>query len=333
MENASIRLEFIESSIKNYKQNLCHIFPIPDLDNLLNLYTHKIDDARLQQLPFVIALSVMISLDKSLKELSSQSHAGNHIEQLDCWMTNTRIKIELSTPTLPVVRALLLAALCYEYNGSTTIASDCFTEATNIFNGTLCALGGLDGLQDRLPADEFCDLILTSWDFSNFQFPIFTGRRPNLLPLVHLNLGIVQEKYGRQAVEILLKKWSWIDLKVQISNLPDPPAASGPLLAMLRSFEALKPTHPAPKEVIYPTAYLEYVHYYAYVYYKAVSIYHTLSHEAQQEVCPKLLQCAQSYKEFLQKVEEHLGTVQSLERKRLILLLGFDELQLTKASD
>ncbi|KPA38946.1 hypothetical protein FLAG1_08215 [Fusarium langsethiae] len=204
----------------------------------------------------------MVPMDRSLRELSSQSHAGTYIEQLIRWMSDARDEIEISTPTLPLVRALLLAALCYQYDDSITLASDCFEKAKAMFDKILFFLGGLDGLEERLPDDDFCDLALASWGFFKydqfFAFLDLTDRSPVLVPLVRLNLGLVQEKYGRQAEEILFKKQSCINFKAQASNLQCSSVAFEPLLAMLRAFKALQiPTDLISGEVTYPIAYFQ----------------------------------------------------------------------------
>lgn len=134
MRKGPFQNKFIETSINHYRQKLCHIFPIPDLDCLIDFYTDSINDTRVLQLPFIIALGIMVPMDRPLRELSSQSHAGTHIEQLICWMSDAREEIETSTPTLPLVRALLLAALCYQYDHSIEVASGCFEKAKAMFD-------------------------------------------------------------------------------------------------------------------------------------------------------------------------------------------------------
>jgi hypothetical protein len=129
--------KFMAAQVENYREKLWHIFPIPDLNCLVDFYTYSVNDTRVLQLPFVVALGIMVSMDEPLGVLSSQSHAGEGIEELFCWMSDTRDEIEISTSTLPLVRASLLAALCYQYDGSIEIASDCFVKAKAKFDDIL----------------------------------------------------------------------------------------------------------------------------------------------------------------------------------------------------
>ena len=137
MRKGPFETKFMEAQIENYREKLWHIFPIPDLNCLVDFYTHSANDARVLQLPFIVALGIMIPMDKTLGVLSSQTHSGEDLEELFRWMSDTRDEIESSTSTLPMVRALLLAALCYQYDGSIERASDCFEKAKAKFNDIL----------------------------------------------------------------------------------------------------------------------------------------------------------------------------------------------------
>lgn len=138
---------------------------------------------------------------------------------------------------------------------------------------------------------------------------------------MHLNLGMVQERYGRQAGEVLLKRQSWINFKNQASDLQCSSVASEPLLAMLRSFKALEvPANLTSGEASYPIAYFECVHCCAYIYRQAVSIYQSLPYDAQQDLCLELSQCAENYRDLVRRAREQWETLRNLERSRLMVL-------------
>lgn len=152
----------------------------------------------------------------------------------------------------------------------------------------------------------------------SFMFLDLTDSSPVLIPLVRLNLGLVQEKYGRKAEELLLKKQSCINFKAQASNLQCSSVSFEPLLAMLRAFKSLQiPTDLISGEVTYPIAYFQCVHCYAYIYYQTVSMCRSLPYEAPQDLYAELSQCAENYKGLVMVAREQLETLQNLERSRL----------------
>jgi hypothetical protein len=147
MEGEPLPTTFIKSAIMNYRDYLCHIFPIPGLDlSLVDAYTQsfcaptspqnidEVSDKRLFQLPYVTGLCIMIPLGKSLNELNSQESSGDSNERLKRWMSDTLHAIPGCIPSLPLVRALLLAALCYQYEGEVFLALQCFKNAKSMFH-------------------------------------------------------------------------------------------------------------------------------------------------------------------------------------------------------
>lgn len=144
MGEEPLPVAFIKAAIDRYEDYLRHIFPIPCMDeSSVEAYIHtpknfnEVGDTRLFQLPYVTGLCTMVPLGKLLKELNSQKHSGNSIKQLKDWMSDTLLAIWSCKSSLPLVRALLLAALCYQYEGEFSSALQCFEKAKSMFHGLI----------------------------------------------------------------------------------------------------------------------------------------------------------------------------------------------------
>lgn len=145
MEEKPLPDELIKSKIKWYREHLCHMLPLPGLDSsLIDAYRQEFiesppkingtNDKRLFQLPFITALCIIIPLGKSLNELKHQKNSGDSIERLENWMSRSLLTMSNCTPSLPLIRAFLLAALCYQYEGELISALQYFHTATFMFN-------------------------------------------------------------------------------------------------------------------------------------------------------------------------------------------------------
>ncbi|KAM5361512.1 hypothetical protein ACJA88_014436 [Fusarium oxysporum] len=327
MRGEPLPVAFIKTAIDRYEEYLRHIFPIPCMDeSLVEAYIHapknfdEVGDTRLFQLPYVTGLCTMIPLGKLLKELNSQKHSGDSINQLKDWMSDTLLAIWSCKSSLPLVRALLLAALCYQYEGEFSSALQCFEKAKSMFHGLILDLGGLERFKEGLAFGELHDLALASWDFSNFMFLDHSISSQVSIPLFDFDPAVVREKFGKQTEDVLRQKWACKMFKFQVASLQCSCTALEHLPEMVRSIKALQiPPNPTPGSTIYPVDYFESVQLVADTCCWAVSAYHFLPEKDRQKLLPEPSQFANSYTRFVIETLKQSQESQSLERRRLML--------------
>ncbi|KAF4441114.1 hypothetical protein F53441_12121 [Fusarium austroafricanum] len=228
--------------------------------------------------------------------------------------------IDSCKSSLPLVRALLLAALCYQYEGEFSLALQCFEKAKSMFYGLILDLGGLERFKEGLTFGEFHDLALASWDFSNFVFLDRSINSQGSIPLIDFDLALVREKFGKQAEDVLRQKWTCKMFNFQVASLQCSYTALENLPEMVRSITTLQPPlNPTPGSTIYPLDYFESVQLVADTCCWAVSEYRFLPEKDRQKLLPEPSQFANSYTTLIIKTLKQSQESQNLERRRLML--------------
>ncbi|KAH7201164.1 hypothetical protein DER44DRAFT_886458 [Fusarium oxysporum] len=326
MEEKPLPDELIKSKIMWYREHLCHMFPLPGLDSsLIDAYRQEFiesppksngtNDKRLFQLPFITALCIIIPLGKSLKELKHQTNSGDSIERLENWMSRSLLTMSNCTPSLPLIRALLLATLCYQYEGELISALQCFHTAISMFKDIIMDLGGEKGIRATLAPGELQDLTLVGWNFSNFVLFDYSIKNQISLPLLEFDSEVVRNEFGKEAEDRLRCEM----LKARVARLQCSCMALEQLPEMIQSIETLPtPRNLTSGSILYHIDYFESVQLLADTFSWAVSAYKELP-EDQRKLLPEPSRPTDRYTGFIVRTLKQSQELPSLERKRLIL--------------
>ncbi|EGU84373.1 hypothetical protein FOXB_05113 [Fusarium oxysporum f. sp. conglutinans Fo5176] len=142
-------------------------FPILSLDqDLVYIYwqsyrnssfTEEMNDEGLLQLPYATSLYITRSMCKPLFILELEGNGLDDIRCLKKWMADTYKAILCRKPSTHLIRALLLAVLCFQREGEFAQAAKAFEQATSIFR-TVSSFLELDKLGFDPPLLNACDL-------------------------------------------------------------------------------------------------------------------------------------------------------------------------------
>ncbi|KAH7208439.1 uncharacterized protein BKA55DRAFT_657168 [Fusarium redolens] len=162
---------FIENMMKYFQER---DFPILSLDQELvctyrqryynSSFTEEINDERLLQLPYAASLYITRSMCKPLFILEPEGNDLGDIRSSKKWMTDTYKAILCRKPSTHLIRALLLAVLCFQREDNFAQALEAFEEATSMFRAISSFLE-LDKLGFDPPLLNTCDLRTATQDF------------------------------------------------------------------------------------------------------------------------------------------------------------------------
>ncbi|KNA96044.1 hypothetical protein FOXG_01395 [Fusarium oxysporum f. sp. lycopersici 4287] len=159
-------------------------FPILSLDqDLVYIYwqryrnssfTEEMNDEGLLQLPYATSLYITRSMCKPLFILELEGNGLDDIRCLRKWMADTYKAILCRKPSTYLIRALLLAVLCFQREGEFAQASKAFEQATSIFRTVSSGW-------DELSIEDQQELTLIFWELSKFLELDKLGFDPPLL--------------------------------------------------------------------------------------------------------------------------------------------------------
>ncbi|SCO12746.1 uncharacterized protein FFB20_15268 [Fusarium fujikuroi] len=224
------------------------------------------------------------------------------------------------TPSLPLIRALLLAALCYQYEGELISALHYFNTAISMFKDIITDLGGEKGIKATLAPGELHDLTLVGWNFSNFVLFDYSIKNQISLSFLELDSDVVRSEFGKEAQDRLHQKLRSEMLKARVARLQCSCMALEQLPEMIQSIETLPvPANLTFGNIIYHIDYFESVQLLADTLSWAVSAYKELP-EDQRKLLPEPLRLTDRYAGFIVRTLKQSQELSSLERKRLMLL-------------
>ncbi|KAF5617648.1 hypothetical protein F25303_13241 [Fusarium sp. NRRL 25303] len=224
------------------------------------------------------------------------------------------------TPSLPLVRAFLLAALCYQSEGELISALHYFNTAISMFKDIIMDLGGEKGIKATLAPGELHDLTLVGWNFSNFVLFDYSIKNQISLSILELDLEVIRYEFGKEAEDRLHQKLRCEMLKARVARLQCSCMALEQLPEMIQSIETLKiPPNLTSGNIMYLVDYFESVQLLADTLSWAVSAYKELP-EDQKKLLPEPLRLTDRYAGFIVRTLKQSQELSSLERKRLMSL-------------